>query len=145
MLRPYARTFVHAYITFLLEVITWTPFTLESWNWICLLQHLSLQLYVRFVPRSCPGVWTRGQNVHKYLQMFKFTFKFTLAFTSAFHKNLGTFYARKLKFALLVTQAKTFNSVLQLPLRHGLGWGKGSITGQTWAPFMLEVEIWYAT
>ena len=27
---------------------------------------------------------TRGQNVYKYLQMFKFTFKFTLTFTSAF-------------------------------------------------------------
>ena len=39
--------------------------------------------------------------------MFKFTFYLTLAFMSAFllgGHNLGTFYARKLKFGKLLTQ-----------------------------------------
>ena len=37
--------------------------------------------------------------------------------------NLGTFYARKLKFGLLLTQPKTYNYMLELFLGHALGWG----------------------
>ena len=32
---------------------------------------------------------------------------------------------RKLKFGILITQAYTVNSVLELPLGHALGWGWG--------------------
>ena len=35
--------------------------------------------------------------------------------------TLGTFYARKLKFFMLLFQTKTFDSVLELSLRHTLG------------------------
>ena len=35
-------------------------------------------------------------------------------------QNLGTFYARKLKFGMLHTQTWTFNSGLELPLGHVL-------------------------
>ena len=38
--------------------------------------------------------------------------------------NLGTFYARKLNFGMLLTQ--TFSFVLELYLGHALGCGKGS-------------------
>ena len=36
---------------------------------------------------------------------------------------LGTFYARKLKFGLQLTQTVTFNSVVELLLGHAIGWG----------------------
>ena len=44
----------------------------------------------------------------KVLQVFKFTF-------------MSTFYARKLKFGMLLTQALTFSSVLRLPLVTWVG------------------------
>ena len=50
------------------------------------------------------------------------SFRFTLTFTSGVSlggHSLGTFYARKLNFGMLLTQIKTFNYVLELPL----GWG----------------------
>ena len=37
--------------------------------------------------------------------------------------NLGTFYARMLKFGLLLTQSKTYIYMLELLLGHALGWG----------------------
>ena len=37
--------------------------------------------------------------------------------------NLGIFYARKLKFGMLLTQTYTFNTVLVLPLDHTPGLG----------------------
>ena len=35
--------------------------------------------------------------------------------------NLGTFYARKFKFGMLLTQTETFNCMLELFLGHALG------------------------
>ena len=37
----------------------------------------------------------------------------------------ASFYARKFIFGMLLTQNLIFNSVLELPLCHALGWGWG--------------------
>ena len=39
---------------------------------------------------------------------------------------MGSFYARKLKFGMPLTKTLTFNSALELPMGHALGWGLGS-------------------
>ena len=79
----------------------------------------------------------------------RFWFKFTLTFTSAFLSIItGTFYARKLKFCMLLTQPEAFNSVLELPLGHALSgaWGpKGGIIYVLWTRLVrssfLKVHI----
>ena len=74
-------------------------------------------------PPVMPWGETKGQNIYKYSQMFKFTFKFTL--TSLGGHNLVTFYAMKMAFGMLITQTKTINYMLRFPLSHSLWWVKG--------------------
>ena len=91
----------------LLEVTTWVPFMLGSWTLVCYLPRPNLQLYARFAPGLCPGVGL-GVKIYKCLQIkVKVNvqvYTHTYVHLSLVGHYLGTFYARKLKFGMLLTQ-----------------------------------------
>ena len=51
--------------------------------------------------------------------------------------NLGTFYARKLKFDMLLTQTLTLHSMLELHPSLAVGW--------SYRLNLITFYIWYAT
>ena len=88
-----------------------------------LLQWAILEPYCNICTCICAFVMflTRITNVYFYIQIYvNICFHVSLR-----GHNLGTFYARKLKFGMLFTQTLTFKKMLELPLddvwRVGLG------------------------
>ena len=55
---------------------------------------------------------------------------------------LGTFYARKLKFGVLLTQIKSFNSVPELSQSHSL-WEVGRGLGVKMSNILFTVALYF--
>ena len=103
--------------SFLYKVTTWVSFSLGIWNLVCYFPDLNRQLCARIAPESYPKVGL-GVKMFNWCNLGPFVLgRWLICYLD---QNLGTFYARKLKLGVLLTQTLIFNSVL---LRHAVGWG----------------------
>ena len=140
----FALTFTSA---FLLDVITWVPFVLGSWNLVCyfpttkpsllelplvmpwmglevkifnmsnlgtfytrkltfgmlLTLRPNLQFDARFAPGSCPRGGEMGRTMGQDVEQVRFYIDIYVRICLGGH-NLDTFYSRKLKLGMLLTQ-----------------------------------------
>ena len=61
-------------------------------------------------------------NVTVYIQVYLHIY---IHIYVQFAHNFATFYATKLKFGMVVTQTKTLDFIIELPLRLALGGARG--------------------
>ena len=77
---------------FLLEIITWIPYILGSWNLVCYLPRPKLQLCARVAPGSSLGVRQGVQSVGAFVYFGHMSSLLGVFFVFLFKRNVNIFF-----------------------------------------------------